>query len=53
MMSYLSPPIAKKYGIAGSARITMDVCAKVVTRAKRMAEDKVVAVLRDKNKKTE
>jgi integrase len=36
----------------GSARITMDVYAQAVTPAKRQAQGKVVAMLRDKDKKT-
>jgi hypothetical protein len=35
----------------GSARITMDVYAQAVTPAKRKAEGKVVAMLRDVEKK--
>ena len=39
----------------GSARITVDIYAHAVTRAKRMARGKVVAMLRDteKDEKTE
>ena len=36
----------------GSSRITMDVYAQAVTPAKRKAQGKVVAMLRDTGKKT-
>jgi integrase len=36
----------------GSARITMDVYAQAMTPAKRQAQGKVVAMLREKDKKT-
>jgi integrase len=36
----------------GSARITMDVYAQAMTPAKRLAQGKVVAMLRDGEKKT-
>lgn len=36
----------------GSARITMDVYAQAMTAAKRLAQGKVVAMLRDGEKKT-
>jgi integrase len=35
----------------GSARITMDVYAQAVTPAKRKAQEKVVSILRDRDKK--
>ena len=36
----------------GSARITMDVYAQTMTPAKRQAKGKVVAMLREKDRKT-